>query len=272
MIETTSHSAADRAALPKPVAATVALWMAVIFVSWLLLLHVVRADLDPSWHMVSEYAIGRFGWMNTAAFLSLAGAFFSLMVALRPVARGALGVTGLVFLTVASFGAAMGGLFATDPPGTRARAHLKNGDAARFVLHVGRTGHLVRCHLSQCPALARRELAQRATDVARHCGLRLVDDARVRRVDDHLLEQGRDWLRVPRGLAKQGPRPRLGALDRGSFVALAGRPLLANVGPTRQLSDSARIKHGETASAASRARLLRRSEPARAGVPRGDRS
>ena len=46
MTETTSHSAADRAALPKPVAATVALWMAVIFVSWLILLHVVRADLE----------------------------------------------------------------------------------------------------------------------------------------------------------------------------------------------------------------------------------
>ena len=147
MIETTSHSAADRAARPRALAATVALWMAVIFVSWLVLLHVVRADLDPSWHMVSEYAIGRFGWMNTAAFLSLAGGFFSLMVALRPVARGTLGVTGLVFLTVAGFGAAMGGLFATDPPGTAPEHISRTGmlHGLSFMLGVPSTLFAVTC-------------------------------------------------------------------------------------------------------------------------------
>jgi len=33
------------------------------FVVLLLLLHLVRSDLDPSWHFISEYEIGKYGWL-----------------------------------------------------------------------------------------------------------------------------------------------------------------------------------------------------------------
>lgn len=96
-------------------AATVALSMAVVFVLLVSLLHVVRADLDPSWHMISEYAVGSAGWVMTCAFFALACAFFALTLALLPLRPG---VTGLVFLSIAGIGAAMGGLFSMDPVGT----------------------------------------------------------------------------------------------------------------------------------------------------------
>jgi hypothetical protein len=97
---------------------TIAMSSAGVFVLLLSSLHVVRADLDPSWHMISEYGVGASGWMMTAAFLALASAFFTLMLSLRPIARGWLGVAGLVLLLMASLGAAMGGLFPMDPAGT----------------------------------------------------------------------------------------------------------------------------------------------------------
>lgn len=99
-------------------AATVALAGAALFTTLVLVLHVVRPDLEPRWHMVSEYSVGPGGWLMRLAFLALASSFFNLMLGLRPHARGALGVMGRVFLALASVGAAMGGLFNTDPPGT----------------------------------------------------------------------------------------------------------------------------------------------------------
>ena len=51
------------------VAAWLAFASAGMFVVLLLLLHVVKSDLDPSWHFISEYAIGKHGWIMQAAFL-----------------------------------------------------------------------------------------------------------------------------------------------------------------------------------------------------------
>ena len=45
------------------VAAWVSLAAVAISGGVLLILHVVKAELDPSWRMVSEYAIGRSGWL-----------------------------------------------------------------------------------------------------------------------------------------------------------------------------------------------------------------
>jgi hypothetical protein len=102
----------------RPVAATVSMSMAGVFVLLLSALHVVRGDLEPGWHMISEYAVGPFGRMMSAAFLALAGSMLTLLLALRPRLHGWLGGAGLAFLALAAFGLTMGGLFATDPPGT----------------------------------------------------------------------------------------------------------------------------------------------------------
>ncbi len=45
---------------------------AVTFLVLLAALHLIKPELDPSWHMVSEYEIGRYGWVMMLAFLSLA--------------------------------------------------------------------------------------------------------------------------------------------------------------------------------------------------------
>lgn len=124
-------------------AATVALAGAALFVALLVLLHVVRADLDPGWHMVSEYSVGPGGWLMRLAFLALASSFFGLMLALGSHARGALGVTGRVFLGIAGVGAGLGGLFNTDPPGTAPEHISTTGMLHGFAFMLGVPGVLV---------------------------------------------------------------------------------------------------------------------------------
>jgi hypothetical protein len=139
-----SSTPVSPAAVAKAVrAATTALVLAGSFVALLLLLHAVRADLEPAWHMVSEYSVGPWGWLMQAAFLALAGSFFALLFALRPHLRGALGITGLVFLGMAGVGATMGGLFNTDPPGTAPEHISTTGMLHGFAFLLGVPGVLV---------------------------------------------------------------------------------------------------------------------------------
>lgn len=102
----------------QSVSATAAMLMALVFVVLLAILHVVRADLEPGWHMISEYAVGRSGWITAGAFFALATSFIALAAASFPTARGVLGTLALVALVVAGVGAAIGGLFPMDPVGT----------------------------------------------------------------------------------------------------------------------------------------------------------
>jgi len=44
----------------------------------LIVLIFLRPDLDPSWHTISEWAIGRNGWMMSAAFLISAASYAAL--------------------------------------------------------------------------------------------------------------------------------------------------------------------------------------------------
>jgi hypothetical protein len=79
-------------------------------------LHILRSDLDPAWHMVSQYAIGKYGWIQTLVFLTLAISCLSLFVAIRRqvVTRG--GKIGLGFLLAAAVGIIMAAMFNWEHP------------------------------------------------------------------------------------------------------------------------------------------------------------
>jgi hypothetical protein len=98
--------------------ATLAMLAAIVFVAVLVVLHVVRADMEPGWHMISEYAEGRTVWLMGLAFLALATSFVALAAAFLPTARGVLGSFAIIMLVIAGVGAALGGLFPMDPAGT----------------------------------------------------------------------------------------------------------------------------------------------------------
>lgn len=86
-----------------------------VFAVLVLLLHVLKPELDPSWRFLSEYSLGRHGWVMAAAFFSWGLSCFALYVALRgevPTRAGRLGRFVLLAVSLALFGA---GLFAQDP-------------------------------------------------------------------------------------------------------------------------------------------------------------
>ena len=100
---------------------------AAVALAALALLHLVRPELQPSSHMLSEYAIGPHGYLMTLSFAAFAISSVSLFAALLPSARGVLGRVGLGFLVLAATGLAIGGAFAMDPTTTNQEAMSSSG-------------------------------------------------------------------------------------------------------------------------------------------------
>jgi hypothetical protein len=107
--------------------ARLALAAAATFLVLLAALHVLKPELDPSWRVISEYALGRYGWLMTLAFLSLALSCASLTLALRPHIRSIGGKIGLALLLLSAVGMTIAGIFPTDPITTSRDALTPNG-------------------------------------------------------------------------------------------------------------------------------------------------
>jgi hypothetical membrane protein len=108
VVESTSATISIRAAQLAIVviASYQALLIALIF---------LRPDLAPSWHTISEWVIGPYGWIMSGAFLISAVSYAALFVMLKPQLHGSLGRSGLCILLMCVIGAAGVGIFTTDP-------------------------------------------------------------------------------------------------------------------------------------------------------------
>ena len=96
-----SRTAADR----------LALGLSVVTVGLLGALHAASPEFDPSWRMVSEYALGRSPWLLSLFFLSWGVGTWALAIAIRPHVMKRAGAAGLVFLVLAGVGEAMAAIF-----------------------------------------------------------------------------------------------------------------------------------------------------------------
>lgn len=74
-------------------------------------LHFMSPEFQPSWRMISEYALGRHAWLLTAFFLLWAISTALLSVLLWSVVTGPWARIAVLLLVVSAVGAAMGGLF-----------------------------------------------------------------------------------------------------------------------------------------------------------------
>jgi hypothetical protein len=108
-------------------AALLALAWAATFAVLLAALHFLKPGLDPSWHFISEYAIGRHGWVMVLAFLSLALGYVGLFVAIRSQLRTIVGKIGLVLLLVSALGLVIAAVFTTDPISVSEKAVTTEG-------------------------------------------------------------------------------------------------------------------------------------------------
>jgi len=102
-------------------------WASALFLVLLATLHLIKSEYDPSWRMVSEYAIGRFGWAMQLAFFSLAIASVCAISATWGQLRSTIGYIGLMLLLVAATGMIIGGIFTSDPITTAPNALSTSG-------------------------------------------------------------------------------------------------------------------------------------------------
>jgi len=86
-----------------------------VFLTLVLLLHAIKPELEPSWRFISEYAIGRYGWLMVLAFIAWGVSFFALFVTLREEVQSRAGRIGRTVLLAVSVALLAAGLFAQDP-------------------------------------------------------------------------------------------------------------------------------------------------------------
>src|SRR5215204_1579526 len=97
----------NRGVRPMPAvmttAAQVNLAAVAAFSLLLVIVHVLKPEIDPSWRMISEYEIGRHGWLMRLAFVCWSVSVFAVAVALWPYAS-ILGDVALVVVGVGPIG------------------------------------------------------------------------------------------------------------------------------------------------------------------------
>jgi hypothetical protein len=79
-------------------------------------LHVLSPEFDPAKRVVSEYALGSYGWLLSVMFLAWGLGTWSLALALRPEPSIRAGRIGLVFLVAAGLGETMASVFDVSWP------------------------------------------------------------------------------------------------------------------------------------------------------------
>jgi hypothetical protein len=86
------------------IAAISALVAGAVTVGLIAILHVLEPEYDPSWRMISEYSLGRYGWVMRVAFVTMAIGLGTTSLALWPF--GGAWTGGLAIVALAALGAA----------------------------------------------------------------------------------------------------------------------------------------------------------------------
>lgn len=110
------------------IAALTALVAGGITAGLIAILHVLEPEYDPSWRMISEYSLGRYGWVMRLAFVTMAISPAATCVALWPF--GGAWTIGLAAVGVGALGAA----FIDADPIMTARAQATPVGRAHTVL------------------------------------------------------------------------------------------------------------------------------------------
>lgn len=124
----------------SPTAAWLSIAAVIAYQILLIALIFVRPDLDPSWHTISEFAIGRHGWIMSMAFLISAFSYGFLFVTIKSQMPSVWGKTGLGSLFICFIGTVGVGIFTTDPyppeknPTTIGILHVISGTSAMLLL------------------------------------------------------------------------------------------------------------------------------------------
>lgn len=134
-------------------------WLALVamggmlyFVVAVVVLHVLRPELNPVSHAVSNYAIGSFGFLMISAFFTLALSEFALALGLaRSLTNSKSAYISVLLLSLAGVGLVVTGIFPGDvkslhPPGTTTAIIHWTGAGASFLSLMIATFLLLNCY------------------------------------------------------------------------------------------------------------------------------
>lgn len=109
----------------------------------LALLHLLKREVSPSRNMISQYALGRHGWLMALCFASFSIASACLFAALIGRTSALVGRIGLAFLLAAAVGMAMAAQFRMDPPSTPPAQMSYSGKMHGVSFLIGAPGQLL---------------------------------------------------------------------------------------------------------------------------------
>jgi hypothetical protein len=89
--------------------------MAVTYQVLLIILIFLRPDIQPYSNTISEWAIGKFGWLMQVAFFCSALSYLFLFLSIKSYVHGRWGKIGLILLFICFIGTIGVGAFVTDP-------------------------------------------------------------------------------------------------------------------------------------------------------------
>jgi Protein of unknown function (DUF998) len=144
-----------------------ALGLCVVFV---LLLHGLEPEFAPRWRFLSEYSLGRYGWMMSLAFFAWATSLMALAAAFRPFALTRASRVGRALLFVVSGALIVAGLFDQDPVTARPDELTSHGTWHAVASMVGIPGIPIVALLISPSLVCRapRRARRRALQVATH--------------------------------------------------------------------------------------------------------
>lgn len=90
-------------------------------------LHLLEPEFDPTWRFISEYTLGRFGWLMTFAFLALAASLASAGAVVFSQIRTVTGYIGIGVLALGVAGLLIAAIFKTDSISTSREAMTFSG-------------------------------------------------------------------------------------------------------------------------------------------------
>ena len=102
--------------MDQTILAQLILGSGVLSLVFLLVLHFASPEFQPSWRMVSEYAMGKYKGLLTAFFVLWGTSALLLALLLAPLVSGLWAWLGVVLLCISGIGAIMGGLFDINHP------------------------------------------------------------------------------------------------------------------------------------------------------------
>lgn len=92
-----------------------AAWISIVLTATTILLlaimHLLSPEFDPSWRVISEYALGHYAWVLSLMFLAWGISTWALAAAIWPQMQTKAGKLGLAFLIAAGMGEVLASVF-----------------------------------------------------------------------------------------------------------------------------------------------------------------